>query len=241
MDDYQIDVELLPQTHKLTARAAVKVTALEDLNVATFQLNNALRITKLTDANNKPLTPERNTQDSTVRFALNSGLAKNASTTFTFEYEGTLESADDSPVQGLKLAYVGPDTSYLLYSGLWFPVAGYGVNRFTSTISVTVPAHMVVIGSGKEAVRDAVGVIKEACDRAGELQDLHLHLGKAEFSGHDHCRHIPGVQERRSGHRSACILQARQERDLGAEYARTAVKAFTYFVTQYGQRAFDAA
>ena len=149
-DDYQISVELLPQTHKLTARAAVKVTALDDLSVATFQLNNALRITKLTDANDKPLTPERNTQDSTVRFALNSGLNKNASTTFNFEYEGTLESADDSPVQGLKLAYVGPDTSYLLYSGLWFPVAGYGVNRFTSTISVTVPAHMMAIGSGKE-------------------------------------------------------------------------------------------
>jgi len=50
-DDYKIDVELLPQTHKLTARAVVKVTALENLNVATFQLNNALRITKLTDAN----------------------------------------------------------------------------------------------------------------------------------------------------------------------------------------------
>ncbi|MFZ1132218.1 MAG: peptidase M1, partial [Terriglobales bacterium] len=137
VDDYQIDVELLPQTHKLTARAVVKVTALEDVNVATFQLNNALRITKLSDANNKPLTPERNTQDSTVRFSLNSGIAKNASSTFTFEYEGTLENADDSPVQGLKLAYVGPETSYLLYSGLWFPVAGYGVNRFTSTISVT--------------------------------------------------------------------------------------------------------
>jgi hypothetical protein len=150
VNDYQIDVELLPQTHKLTARAVVKVTALEDLNVATFQLNNALRITKLTDANNKPLSPERNTQDSTVRFSLNSGLAKNASTTFTFEYEGTLESAEDSPVQGLKLAYVGPDTSYLLYSGLWFPISGYGVNRFTSTINVTVPAHMVAIGSGKE-------------------------------------------------------------------------------------------
>jgi hypothetical protein len=28
-DDYKIDVELLPQTHKLTARAVVKVTALE--------------------------------------------------------------------------------------------------------------------------------------------------------------------------------------------------------------------
>ena len=203
VDDYQIDVELLPQTHKLTARAAVKVTALEDLNVVTFQLNNALRITKLTDANNKPLTPERNTQDSTVRFALNSGLAKNASTTFTFEYEGTLESADDSPVEGLKLAYVGPETSYLLYSGLWFPVAGYGVNRFTSTISVTVPAHMVAIGSGKEPSAAATAATarrrRAARSRDCQLQDFHLHLGQAEFSGHDHCRHVPGVQERRSG------------------------------------------
>src|SRR5258708_20209117 len=93
VDDYQIDVELLPQTHKLTARATVKVTALEDLSVATFQLNNALRITKLTDANNKPLTPERNTQDSSVRFALSSALAKNPSTTFPFQYEATLETA----------------------------------------------------------------------------------------------------------------------------------------------------
>jgi len=50
VDDYQIDVELLPQTHKLTARATVKVTALDDLSVATFQLNNGLRITKLADA-----------------------------------------------------------------------------------------------------------------------------------------------------------------------------------------------
>jgi len=156
-DDYKIDVELLPQSHKLTARATVKVTALESLNVATFQLNNALRITKLTDANNKPLTPERNTQDSSVRFALNSSIAKNESTTFNFEYEGTLETADDSPVEGLKLAYVGPETSYLLYSGLWFPVEGYGVNRFTSTISVTVPSHMIAIGSGKEPSPSASG------------------------------------------------------------------------------------
>src|SRR6266849_4946564 len=113
VDDYQIDAELLPQNHKLTARAVVKITALDDVAVASFQLNNSLRITKLVDAANKPLNPERNTQDSSVRFALNGGLAKNASTTLTFDYEGTLETPDDSPVQGLKLAYVGPDTTYL--------------------------------------------------------------------------------------------------------------------------------
>ena len=99
-DDYQIDAELQPQAHKLVAKAKVKFTALEDVSTVTFQLNNGLRITKLTDANGKPLSPERITQDSSVRFALPNGLAKNASTTVTFEYEGTLENADDSPVQG---------------------------------------------------------------------------------------------------------------------------------------------
>ena len=232
-DDYQIDVELLPQTHKLTARATVKVTALEDINVAVFQLNNALRITKLTDANNKPLTPERNTQDSTVRFALNSDLAKNASTSFTFEYEGTLESADDSPVQGLKLAYVGPDTSYLLYSGLWFPVAGYGVNRFTSTISVTVPAHMVVIGSGKESSAAATAAAKKPATALANSKTFTFTWDKPSFPG----TIIAGTFQEFKSDEAGVDLHVffkPNKQDLGAEYASTAIKAFTYFVTQYG-------
>ncbi len=230
-DDYKIDVELLPQSHKLTARAVVKVTALEDLNVATFQLNNGLRITRLTDASNKPLSPERNTQDSTVRISLNSSLAKNASTTLTFEYEGTLESADDSPVQGLKLAYVGPETSYLLYSGLWFPVAGYGVNRFTSTISVTVPSHMIVIGSGKESSGEGTST-KKPTDLANS-KTFTFSWDKASFPG----TIIAGsFQEFKSDDAGVDlhVYFKPNKQDLGAEYASTAVKAFTYFVTQYG-------
>ena len=234
-DDYKIDVELLPQTHKLTARAVVKVTALENLNVATFQLNNALRITKLTDANNQPLNPERNTQESTVRFALNSEIAKNTSTTFTFEYEGTLESADDSPVQGLKLAYVGPDTSYLLYSGLWFPVAGYGVNRFTSTISVTVPAHMTVIGSGKEPSSPgaATGAATKKTAAVANYKTFTFTWDKASFPG----TIIAGTFEEYKSDDAGLDLHVYfkpNKQELSAEYASTAVKVFTYFITQYG-------
>jgi aminopeptidase N len=231
-DDYQIDVELLPQSHKLSARAVVKVTALDDLNVATFQLNNALRITKLMDANNKPLAPERNTQDSTVRFSLNSGIAKNASTTFTFEYEGTLESSDDSPVPGLKLAYVGPDTSYLLYSGLWFPVAGYGVNRFTSTISVTVPSHMVVIGSGKESSGAAPGSKKPATDLANS-KTFTFTSDKPSFPGTIIAGTFQEFKSDEAGLDLHLYFQP-SKKDLGAEYTSTAIKIFTYFVTQYG-------
>src|SRR6266436_6483605 len=155
VDDYQIEAELTPHLHQISARAKVKFTALQDLSVAIFELHNDLRVTRVLDEKNQPLSAERVTQDSTIRVPLPSGLAKDASTTLTFEYEGQLETVDESPVPGLKLAYVGDDTSYLLYAGRWFPVTGYGFNRFTSTISVTVPAHMVAIGSGKETVSDS--------------------------------------------------------------------------------------
>ncbi len=89
-------------------------------------------------------------------------LTKDASTTLTFDYEGVLDSADDSPVQGLKLASINDDTSYLLYAGRWFPVNAYGINRFTATINITVPAHMVVIGSGAETSLHAAGDAKKA-------------------------------------------------------------------------------
>jgi Peptidase family M1 domain len=234
VDDYQISVQLLPESHKLVAQATVKVTALEDLSVVAFQLNNSLRITKLTDANNKPLAPERNTQESTVRFELNSDVPKNSSTTFKFEYEGTLESADDSPVQGLKLAYIGPDTSYLLYSGLWFPVAGYGINRFTSTISVTVPAHMMVIGSGREAAAAApAATSKKPAVEIANSKTFTFKWDKPSFPG----TIVAGTFQEYKSDDAGIDLHLffkPNKQSLSAEYANTAVKEFTYFVTQYG-------
>src|SRR5713226_1362414 len=78
VDDYQIDAYLNPHGHKVAARAKVKFTALEDLSVAVFELHNGLRVTKVLDAANKPLSAERVTQDSTVRVPLPQGLQKDA-------------------------------------------------------------------------------------------------------------------------------------------------------------------
>jgi tetratricopeptide (TPR) repeat protein len=148
VDSYVIDAELIPRVHKLIGRAKLTITALDDLNAATFELHNGLRPTKVTNEAGQTLTAERVTQDSTLRVNLPTGLAKGAVSTLTFDYEGTLDTADDSPVEGLKLAHVGEDTSYLLYAGRWFPVSNYGLNRFNATIHVTVPNGVKVIGSG---------------------------------------------------------------------------------------------
>ena len=160
-DQYVIDADLNPAAHRLTARVRVHVTALDELATLPFELHNGLRVTRVLDANGKPLPPsaiERVTAESSVRVNLPSGLAANQSTFLTFEYEGVLNTADDSPVEGLKLAHIGEDASYLLYAGRWFPIVGYGTNRFAATMNITVPNTLTVIASGAaSAPRPATG------------------------------------------------------------------------------------
>jgi len=147
VNDYLIDADLTPKTHHLTAKAKVKFTALDNISTAVFELNNALRVTRVTNEAGKTMPTERVTQDYTIRVSLPEGLSKAQSQTLTFDYEGVLDKADDSPVEGLKLASIGPDTTYLLYPARWFPMVGYNTNRFTATINVTAPAFFSVIGS----------------------------------------------------------------------------------------------
>ncbi|PYX39073.1 MAG: peptidase M1 [Acidobacteria bacterium] len=230
VDDYQIEADLNPHAHKLIARAKVRFTALEDLNVATFELNNALRVTKVLDANNKPLSPERVTQDSTVRVPLAAGLTKDSTTTLTFDYEGVLEG-DESLVQGLKLANVGEDTSYLLYGGRWFPVNGYGINRFTSTISITVPAHMIVIGSGRQTVGTPPARKSTAAPLSGKTYTFTW--DKPSFPGTIMAGTFQEFKSDEAGLDLHVFFKPTHQA-LGAEYTSTAIKEFTYFVTLYG-------
>src|SRR5438270_13929050 len=126
VNDYVIDADLAPKTHHLTAKAKVKFTALDDISTAVFELNNALRVTRVTNEAGKVLPTERVTQDFTVRISLPDGMSKGQSQTLNFDYEGSLSNADDSPVEGFKLASIGPDTTHLLYAARWLPLFGYG-------------------------------------------------------------------------------------------------------------------
>jgi tetratricopeptide (TPR) repeat protein len=232
VDDYQIEATLEPHLHQITARAKVKFTALQDLSVAVFELHNDLRVTKVLDEKGQPLSAERVTQDSTVRVPLPAGLAKDASTTLTFEYEGSLESGDNSPVPGLKLAYIGDDTSYLLYSGRWFPVSGFGLNRFTSTISVTVPAHMLVIGSGKVTATEPAAPKKPTASVL-PTKTFTFVSTRPSFPG----TIVAGIFQEYKSDEAGMDLHVffkPTHQGVAPAYTTTAVQEFTYFITLYG-------
>jgi tetratricopeptide (TPR) repeat protein len=232
VDDYQIEAELNPHLHQITARAKVKITALQDVGVAVFELNNDLRVTKVLDERNQPLAAERVTQDFTIRVPLPAGLSKDASTTLTFEYEGQLENADNSPVPGLKLAHIGDDTSFLFYAGRWFPVIGYGLNRFTSTISVTVPAHMLVIGSGKATAGEAAAPKKPTASVL-PTKTFTFVSNKPSFPG----TIVAGIFQEYKSDEAGLDLHVffkPTHQSQAPAYTTTAVQEFTYFITLYG-------
>ncbi len=145
---YVINADLDPSVNRLSATAAVTFTALEDLTAPVFELNNGLQITKVTDASKKPLEAERLTNNSTVRFSLANPIPKGTSTTYYFEYSGTLKGSETSPVEGIKLASVEDPISILLYPGRWFPMVGLFTNRFTAEMHIRVPGDERVVGSG---------------------------------------------------------------------------------------------
>jgi len=229
-DDYQIDAVLSPHEHKITARVKVKITALEDLNIATFQLHNDLRLSKVTDATGKALTADRTPQDSSVRVLLKGQVPKDQSTTLTFEYEGVLDSADDSPVPGLKLTSINDDTSYLLYAGDWFPVTGYGVDRFTATMNITVPAFMKVIGS-VSMTEGALPALKVPGNVPTKTYSLKY--DKASFPGTIVAGDFGDFASTEAGI-DLHIYFKPAHKELASDYAETAVKEYTYYITLYG-------
>ena len=223
VDDYLIHAELAPRTHTLKATARVKFTAVEDISSATFELHNALRPTRVTTEAGAKLPFERFSQDSTIRINLPHTLNVNSSDVVNIEYEGPLSSADESPVEGLKLAYVGEDISYLLYPGRWFPVSGYGTNRFTATIHVTVPAGYTVIGSGRTTAPTA---------EAGN-STFTFSWQKPSFPGTIIVGHFTETATKLSGATVRVYFPPIHQR-FAAAYADTAAKEFEYFSSLYG-------
>jgi aminopeptidase N len=146
---YVIHADLDPASGKLTATAAVTFTALQDINLVTFGLNNALQVTSITNDSNTALNSERNVSDSTIQITTAALLPKGSTHTYTFTYSGT-PTVDTSPVNGINLAHITDPVSILLYAGRWFPMTGLFTDRFTAQMQITVPKGETVIGSGAD-------------------------------------------------------------------------------------------
>ena len=146
---YAIDAEVSPNTQSLNAKVTVQFVPLDDnSNSASFELNNALNVSKVVDDKGKQIPASRSQQDFTVRLNFDAPLPKGQPVTVTFYYDGRLGGQEDSPVYGIRFAAIHPDFAYLMYPARWFPVSGYTTDRFAANMRISVPTGYSVISSG---------------------------------------------------------------------------------------------
>ena len=143
-----LDAQINPTAQTLNATAKVTFIPLDNTSSVTFELNNSLNLTRVTDLEGRQITASRFGEDMSVRLSLPQVLPKGQPATLTFVYGGKLSGQEDSPVFGIKFAAITPDVAYLMYPARWFPVSDYTVDRFASDFKVTVPEGYRVIASG---------------------------------------------------------------------------------------------
>ncbi len=155
--NYRIEAQIIPEQHMLRAGADITVTPLEATRSLVFELNGSLHV-ETVDRDGKPLTGF--VQDSvgvgslgpSVRVDLGQVMPANQPLTLRFRWSGALVSPEGGPLATKRLAYVGPEGSYLMYASRWFPFHDYAADRATSDITLVVPAGLQVAGTSDDPV-----------------------------------------------------------------------------------------
>jgi tetratricopeptide (TPR) repeat protein len=219
--NYVIDAELLPSQHLLSAKARVDIVPNSDITTLAFELHSSLRVEKVIDTTGQDVQFRQEGQN--LNLSLINPLPAGKPASITVTYGGTLSSADGSPVEGIKVAYVGPEGSYLLYPGRWFPVSAYGVNRFSATMNITVPSDETVIASGKLAApRRETGKVTYSYD-----------FENSSFPG----TVIAGryvVQPATAVGADIALYLSPGHENLAASYGETAVKILAFYSDVFG-------
>lgn len=141
VQNYRIEAEMTPATNVLKATSTVTFQLLKPARSAVFELNGALRVSAVRGADGKPVQFVQDTLDQyNVKVDLGQTLAAGQQATLTFDYAGQLTTPEGGPLQDRRLAYVGPEGSYLHYAARWFPFHEYGADRATASIRMTIPS-----------------------------------------------------------------------------------------------------
>ena len=149
IEHYVIEAELIPASHEIKGKAEVRFRARESVGSVTLELNQNLFPTNITDAAGNVLSSRRIGNGLQIEVTLDRAISKDQVGTIVIEYAGLLQDAEHSPVENVQLAYIGEEGSYLLYPGRWFPMSGYGTNRYTAELHLTLPAGYQVVSGGQ--------------------------------------------------------------------------------------------
>ena len=223
VENYTIDAEIQPATQALIATVEVRFVPLDNNGSAlSFELNNALTVSRVVDAKGAQINNTRNQQDSTVRLSFDPPLPKGQPATLKFTYEGHFSGTEDSPVYGIKFASIHPDYAFLLYLARWFPVSGYTTDRFTADLHITVPSGYQVLGSGLDTHQPA-----------GDKVLYSFHFDHPSFPGSIAVVRDPGAKVSAEGVTTTLYFRG-DEKGMAQQYGEQIGQMMSYFTGEFG-------
>ncbi|HXF26547.1 MAG TPA: M1 family aminopeptidase, partial [Bryobacteraceae bacterium] len=223
VDHYAIQAEINPHTQTITAAAQVHFTTLDrDTSTLSFELNNALTVSKVTDDSGQELSANRSQQDFSDRVTFAQPLPKGKTDTLSFTYGGQFTGNEDSPVFGIRFAAIHDDHSFLLYPARWFPVYGYTTDRFSADLRITVPNGYTVIAAG-DGKSDKVSADKTVYT---------FHYAKSSFPGS--IAIVQGDPQQISADGVTTTFYLREKRNVANAYGSEIGKITTYLTSVYG-------
>jgi hypothetical protein len=152
IDVTEIKVAALINLNTQSIRAEATVTFLPlDTNsqAVQFELNEALKVSKVTDPGGQPLNATR-VGEHTLRINFADPFARGETKTVVITYDGRLAGQEESPVFGIRFAAIRQDFAYLLTPARWFPVNEYIADRYQSEFTIGVPEGYRVVGGAFE-------------------------------------------------------------------------------------------
>jgi len=223
VQSYAIDATIDPRAQTISATVQVTFIPGDNTSNVSFELNNALNLNRVTDADGSQLSASRYQEDMSVRVSLPKPLERGKPATLTFVYAGKLTGQEESPVFGIKFAAITPDVAYLMYPARWFPVNDYTVDRFTSDLKVTVPDGYRVVASGN-------GVTVSGAP-AG-MRTERYQFTQASFPGS--LAVVRGEPRTISSDGVSTEFYFRQGADMASAYGSEFGRAMTYFTGIFG-------
>lgn len=227
VEHYTIDAEINQRTQLLAAKTTVRFVPLDDnVTSATFELNNALNVSRVTQDGGRQIPASRSQQDFTVRLSFDQPLAKGKPVNVTFDYDGHLTGTEDSPVYGIKFAAIHEDYAFLMYPSRWFPVSGYSTDRYSAEMNITVAAGNRVIASGVETSQPR-----------GDKVTYNFKFDRSSFPGSLAVVHGDPARVNFEGLTTAVYFRG-PDQQMANNYGQETAKMVNYFTGLFGVAAY---
>lgn len=153
VQNYKIEVALAPDSHELKTTTILTFKPVQATDHIVLEISENISVQKVLNSEGVELEfGQDQIGQGYLSVTFSKPLAAGSNTTIRIESQGGFDRDRYSRMfaRDESSAYIGMEGTYLMYSAKWIPVSRFLVDRAATTVEVTVPLGMTVIGPGTQ-------------------------------------------------------------------------------------------